>query len=377
MNLLVNLIPIKSGGGQQVATNFITQALKNKELSPFFLVTHNTHIHHVLLKNKYEKFYVIKNSLLSRFFFQLYTLNKIVLKNNIEVIYTMFGPGLHHKKIKSVTGCAYSNLFFPEINFWNSSSAMQKVKHYLIDKYRLVSTLKSDFIIFENESMQKRAVKLFNYPLHQTKLILPSISEYTREAKSETFSKRLEKLDKNKYHVLMLSGWHKNKNIEIVPHVLSKLKDEGINDVNFVITVPENHPESIKLLKEAQKNSVEQNISFFDQVLPSEVPFLFEKINAVALFSLLESFSNNIIEAWYFKKPLFISDEEWSRSICKQAGIYVDRESAKDISCKIINFRKSVQLQEDYIKNIEFMIKDYPNPKEKVSQQLSFLKTIK
>lgn len=48
MRLLVNLIPIKSGGGQQVASNFITQLLENKEFTPFFLVTENTHVHKIL-----------------------------------------------------------------------------------------------------------------------------------------------------------------------------------------------------------------------------------------------------------------------------------------------------------------------------------------
>ncbi|TVZ26044.1 hypothetical protein JM83_0990 [Gillisia sp. Hel_I_86] len=42
MNLLINLIPIKQGGGQQVASNFINQIIANPELSLFFLATEGT-----------------------------------------------------------------------------------------------------------------------------------------------------------------------------------------------------------------------------------------------------------------------------------------------------------------------------------------------
>ena len=377
MKILINLIPIKSGGGQQVASNFIIQVLKNNNFSPFFLVTENTHVHNVLLEINCKDIYVLKKGLHHRLIFQLFILKKVILRNNIEIIYTMFGPGLHYENVKSVTGCAYSNLFFPEIKFWQGYSYIKNIKLKLIDRYRLKSTLKSDFIIFENESMQKRATDLFKYPKEQTELILPSISAYPDSEISEEFNSRLKEIDTTKFNFLMLSGWHKNKNIEIVPQVISNLKKQGIEDVNFVITVPKHHPETLKLIEVAKKFSVEKNIIFFNQILPTEVPFLFDKIDAVALFSLLESFSNNIIESWYFKKPLFISDKEWSRAICKNAAIYVDRTNAAKIAKTIINFRSDNELQEEVNKNVELILEQYPNPKEKVNLQLDLLKTIR
>ena len=61
--------------------------------------------------------YAVKKGLLKRLSFQLFKLGRIIKKNNINIIYTMFGPGLNYRGVKSVTGCAYSNLFFPEIKF--------------------------------------------------------------------------------------------------------------------------------------------------------------------------------------------------------------------------------------------------------------------
>ena len=99
---------------------------------------------------------------------------------------------------------------------------LNKIKLKIIDTYRLKSTLNSDAIIFENKSMQLRANKLFNYPLAKTKLILPSISEYKSSNLEDT--SQFNEINKNHFNILMLTGWHKNKNLEIIPLIYRKIK---------------------------------------------------------------------------------------------------------------------------------------------------------
>lgn len=373
MKLLLNFIPIKKGGGQQVATNFVNQIVKYKNINLVFLVTEGTYIHS-LLKTKDLNIIEVKNNLFLRFLFQKFRLHNIVSEYNIDIIYTMFGPSIKSKNTLSVSGCAYSNIFFPEINFWNDHSFLNKIKLKIIDTYRLKSTLNSDAIIFENKSMQLRANELFNYPLAKTKLILPSISEY-KSSNLEDIS-QFNEINRNHFNILMLTGWHKNKNLEIIPLILEKLKNIGHNDVSFVVSVKNDHPNSIKLLNHARKLNVLENIILIGSVEPNYLPLLFKKINAVGLFSLLESFSNNIIEAWYFQKPLFISDLEWSRAICKNAAIYIDRVSAIDITDNIINYRNNKVLQQTIKTNAKSILTQYPSPDEKVKIQLNYLKQL-
>lgn len=373
MNILINLISIKKGGGQQVASNFVNQIFNEKDVSTIFLVSANTYIHQLLI-SKEAKIVPVPNRISGRIFFQVCKLRRVIKRNKIDVIYTMFGPGLHARNTLSITGCAYSNLFFPEIDFWSGYSFLQRVKLKLIDRYRLKSTLKSDAIIFENEAMMQRASSLFKFPAEKTVLILPSISEYklvTAESSHE-----MTKIKNRDFNIVLLTGWHKNKKIEIVPYILSELNKRNVYDVSFVITVPEDHPNSQKLQEVAQKLKVSDKIVFLNSVAPNNLPLLFKHVNALALFSLLESFSNNIIEAWHFKKPLFISDEEWSRAICKNAAVYVDRNSASDIANKIIIYRSSQEYKIELINEMGKILLDYPSPKQKVLLQLDFIKKI-
>jgi hypothetical protein len=372
--ILVNLIPIKQGGGQQVASNFVLQLRDRVDLDFYFLVSKNTYIHQKVKELELRNVIVVDNNYLKRIFFQLFIIPNIVKKENIQIIYTMFGPGISVKNTISVTGSAYSNIFFPEVDFWNGSSFFNKLKLKLVDYYRLKSTLNSDAIIFENESMQFRANKLFNFPLNKTKLILPSISKYNLSGNSPQH--QLKNINENHFNVLLLSGWQKNKNIEIIPYVLKELKKQNHNDVSFVISVDINHSDSIKLLTTAKRLNVSKNLILIGPVEPQNLPLIYNKIDAVGLFSLLESFSNNIIEAWYFGKPLFISDLEWARSICKNAAIYVERSSATDISSNITNYRNNKELQKKIKTNSKDILTQYPSPYEKVELQLQYLKEL-
>lgn len=375
-NILVNLIPIRKGGGQQVATNFVNHTQVNESLNFIFLVTQSTEIHKRLVELDNKNFITIESGYINRLKFNSIQLKKIIQENNIDIIYTLFGPSLRGYGVKTVTGCAYSNLFFPEINFWSGYSKTQRLKLKVIDFFRLKFTLRSDAIIFENAAMQIRAVDLFNYPRNKTTLILPSISDYDFQLPSKDLSDRLDKIDPSCFNILFLTGWHKNKNLQIIPRFLKELKKIGRENVNCVISVSDTHPESKKLLLHARQEGVEHRIIFVNSIYPNEVPHLYNRIDAVGLLSLLESFSNNIIESWFFEKILFITDAEWSRAICEDAAVYVDRDNALDIANKINAFLNDDFIRNKIQKNSKKILTKYPNPKEKVNLQLTFLQSI-
>lgn len=377
MKLLINLISIKSGGGQQVTSNFVQYVLKNKpSFEVFFLVTENTHIHQKLIESGLTNILVAPKSLSGRFIFINWRLKKILKNNGINMIYTLFGPGIKFKGIISVTGCAYSNIFFPEIKFWNYKNPLIKIKKKLIDHYRKTSIFKSDIIVFENVAMQRRAIELFNFPERKTKLILPSISNYSL-IKDEAIYHRLKVLPKNQFICLFLASWHPNKNLELVPDILLELKRKKCDNVCFVLTVSPEHTQSQELISRSKKLGVSEKIILFDSVKPDEVPLLLDKVNAIFLLSLLESFSNNIIEAWHFKLPLFISDEEWARALCADSAIYVSRNDPNRISDAIIEYINWPDDQKyRFINEAMNMLEVFPSAEEKVEQQFDLLKSI-
>lgn len=376
MIILINLISIKSGGGQQVASSFVMQSLRDPQNKFYYLVTKGTYLNYLLSNFPDSNYFEIERGIFNRIIFILFRFRRTLKRNSIDGIYTLFGPGIQIKNYKSITGCAYSNLFFPEIDFWKSYPLREKLIKKLIDKYRLLSILKSNAIIFENRAMEERAWSIYNYPASQTILILPSVSTYNLDTKDLTIQKKLSNISSSDFNMLMLTGWHKNKNIELVPFILKQLNLRNIWDVKFVISVSESEAESKKLKATAKDLGVAHQIIFLGKVHPTEIGSVYKRVDGVMLLSLLESFSNNIIEAWYFNKPLFISDQEWARSICDSAAIYVNRTDPNLIAEKIVEYRNSAKIQKKIAKRSKEILQEYPTPQEKYEMQINYIRKI-
>src|SRR5690606_10540600 len=128
MRILLNLIPIKKGGGLQVATNFLNQVSNRNDIEIVFVVIEGSQLHERLKQLSFANVITIKNSLFQRILFEKKTLHSITINWRIDIIFTLFGPGLYSPLIPTVTGSAYSNIFFPEIPFWEKYSIVERFK---------------------------------------------------------------------------------------------------------------------------------------------------------------------------------------------------------------------------------------------------------
>jgi len=369
MNILVNLSTLKKGGGQNVALNFLSSldTLNFENISFYFFVAEGSGSHQYLKSKKKVNFSVLPSNPLKRIFFELFLSKNILNKEKIDIIYTYFGIGLFTKKIPQVSGSADSNLYFPEINFWSHYKGLKRFKKRIIDLYRIWGLKRANAIIFENKVMEERSRKLFN--IKYTKFIMPSIS-------FDCENTNLRSLVKNKSKGLFLCGWQLNKNIMMIPEIASQLKKHDV-DFEFVITAPlDNSPEHIKFIKKVKFHNVENYINLVGTVNKHDLSSLYKSIDFVFLLSKLESFSNNIIESWYYKRLLIISDEIWARSICNESAIYVERDDSEVIANKIMEVLNNPKLENLVIHRASKMLLNYPSVNERTINEINYIKQI-
>ena len=228
---------------------------------------------------------------------------------------------------------------------------------------------KADALVFENPVMEQRVKKL--YKTKKTTYIKPSFN-FSVKSCSE-----LKKVKKRKILTgLFFCGWQLNKNIMIIPKLCHLLRKQKL-DFRFILTAPlDNSKEHKNFVRMLNKYQVLDMVEMIGQVQKDNIPDLYSKVDYVFLLSKLESFSNTILETWYFKKLLIASDELWSNSICLDAAVYVNRDSAAEISKKIISLYHNPEIGLKVIKNGSLLIKTYPNIGERIYQELNYVKDV-
>ena len=162
----------------------------------------------------------------------------------------------------------------------------------------------------------------------------------------------------------------------MIPKIASEFKKNNI-DFHFVITAnKDNSEDHLNFIAEVKKYDVLDCIDIIGTVKKTQIPSLLEQIDFIFLLSKLESFSNNIIEAWHFNKILVIADELWSKSICKDAAVYVDRNNEFDIYDKIQEVILNPNYKDKIIENGNFLLSQYPNINERTKQEIDYIKYV-
>lgn len=368
----MNFAQLKAGGGQNVALNFL-MGLSATSVAPhevLFLVARGSMPHKYLLQTRIFEFYVAPRNPIFRVVYELTILSLMIIFKRIDIIYTYFGYSMIIGRAKQVCGSADSNIYFPEINFWSHYSGIKKIKLKIIDGYRAWGVRRADALIFESQAMLDRAIDLFN--VKHAKYIRPSIA---LPDTNDVFTMP-EHASASTLKLLFLCGWQLNKNVMLIPEIAAEARRKSI-DMHIILTAPADNSgyhtifsEKLRLL------GVADMVSLVGPVAKSKLPSLYSQISVVALLSKLESFSNNIIESWYFKKPLLVSDDYWSRSICGDAAVYVSRDSAQEIvsalSRMTSDLNSTIKLIDSGIANLRL----YPAIQDRIKEELNYVEYV-
>jgi len=374
LNIILNFIPLKSGGGLQVGLDFLSQIPRYGRMHNWTLfATEGTPFADV----KDARGITVKligRRLAQRLLFEYITCREELEKARADVVYTQFGPHWPAAKVKNVVGCAYSNLFYPEIPFWSGLRFYEKAYRTFLDYMRLKRLMVADAIIFESETLAKRAVEMMRLPKHKVFCVKPSPSSIVGPGVyHEETEHRCRKIPEG-FRVLLLANYHKNKNIELLPGVAKILRDEfGERDIVFVITLSPSLRQTRNILKLSEELGIKDRIYNIGPVPPQGCSEVYRACDAVILPSRLESFSNNIAEAWIMKKPLLISDLDWARDLCGDGALYFRYKDVRDIAKKLFHLKYDSNLRNRLINGGRKSLEGYPTSKERFLQYLKII----
>lgn len=375
MNIVLNFIPLKKGGGVQVGLDFISQAIEyGKDHNWYLVASHGTPFASLKPTKNFKILKIIPNRVIDRLYFEYFSCKKVLQEIDADVVYTQFGPHWPGSGLPNIAGCAYSNLMYPEIDFWGKLPFLERLKKKVIDQFRLKRMLQADVVAFETEDLANRAINLYGMAKGRVHFVKPSVSSLVSPTSlHEDTALRCEKIPQG-YRILLLSGYHPNKNFELLPQIAHVLASKyKINNVVFVTTIPSEHFGAIGLARQSRELGVQDNIYNIGPIPYEGCCEIYKSCQAVILPSQLESFSNNIAEAWAMSKPLIISELDWAKSLCGDAAVYYKYNDAQDVAVKIQELLKNNGRYKEVTSRGENMLKKYSNSKERFFNYLNII----
>lgn len=328
--LIFNFVPIVSGGGLQNALSLISDI--PADLNCLFLVREGGALHKYCVDESLNCIVVGANKI-KRLIFEL----KIrTLFKRGDICFTLFGPppltAINY--LYNINGFAYSNILHKEIDFWWWCKPVEKIKKKLTDLYRAKITGSADEIIFETDLLLEKARNDVRFNSKKLHVVHMAPSKLVSRFRGST--DRNPKVKKTNFNILYLAGDHPNKRVSDLSRIAFILAKENI-EVCFNITLPEGSLLT-DIMSEATELGVKHYINNLGPIPQSEVGNTINSVDVMMNIAYLESFSNNVVEAWALSKPLIITDAEWARRSCHDAAVYVD----VDNNASVVNAFKRV-----------------------------------
>ena len=365
-----NFLYAPSGGGYQNSLSFVETLISlDFDFSNItFFVFSKTELETICKKHKIA-YKAISNTVLSKYRFELLACT-FVCKN--DVVFSLFGPpmlGMDNRSI-NIGGMAISNVLHKEIDFWGYLGRTSKAIKTIKDVYRKYRYRQLDYWIFETELLKEKAINEFKFPAKRTEVIkmTPSILVSPDRA-SETIleGKGVDLNVDNKF--LFLCGAHPNKRLHVLPELAKYLDGKGV-DFSFIFTLVENSYFS-DILVLARKLGVEKYFNNVGPVQPGEVASVISAVDFVCTFSLLESFSNNFVEAWAMRKPLIVTAKDWAEKSCGQAALYVNVDEQSELNQQVFSIINNVEAQQNAVESGLAQLSVHPTVEEKALKYIS------
>ena len=340
MNILLDFGAIVSGGGAQLALNFLDHMKKRggtAKHSFFLLIPETGPLADIDFSNQYSGIYKTPKPYFRRIIFEHTKLQNILKTNNIQRVYTFFGAGIPCPKgIESIVTVAYPIICYPDSPYWKYVPLKKKYPKLVVNYFRRKRLKASSRIIAETEVMKERLIRALNYNSQNINIIPPAPSEYVSPVEYNPNS------ETGKF--LFLSGCDPHKNLWILQNLAKDFVSKGWRDFKFILTVKKES--YINSLKEPADHEILNNhFEFVGTIHPREIQSVYAKCDFLMIPSDLESFSNNYMEAWKAGIPIIASNRDFAKHICGDSAIYIEPHDISATSSKLISVAKDNNLK--------------------------------
>jgi glycosyltransferase involved in cell wall biosynthesis len=370
MRLIINTAHQRFGGAVQVALSFINECIAFKE-----------HEYHVFLGPGVAKS-LDKDKFPTNFYFYDFdfgvidfkaikqiqrVLRKLEHTIKPEILFSSTGPTYYHSIAPQVIGFNLPLYIYPESPFVRDLSFTQKLKLWFKKQLHFYY-FKRDAVAYVVQTDDVNARVRIALGTKKVFTVTNNHSAYYLD-ESLTFPSKLPPRFDGEFRFLTLTSYYGHKNLEIIPKISKLLKDNGIHNVRFVLTIK---PEEAK-----NHGLTEGSIINVGPIKPFECPQLYRDCDAMFLPTLAECFSASYPEAMIMEKPIITTDLGFARGTCGNAALYFEPKNHHAAFEKILELINNDILYKQLVASGKKELNKFDAPRDRAAKYLEICEQFK
>lgn len=374
MRILINAISTKkhSGGAYQIAYNFLMKTMEHQEVEWVYVVSKDLDEIIPMPIKKCGNYFVFPTQpdFLHTYKKVKKELAELEETKNPDVIYSITAPSYFSFKTIEVMRFTMPWVTHPNKYSWSvlSWKAKMKMRIYCWNQRRMMR--KARYFITQTETTKNGILSITGVQSQNVKVVpnvLPAIFK--------TLPTTPQQQDENWIDIACVGNISAHKNLDIIPQVLVELKNIGIRNVRFRVTIP-----SGEFWDKLQRELI--NIGMKDRVVThgrcSQISLsqLYRSCQLCFLPTLLEVFSASTVEAMYFHLPIVATDFDFNREVMDDACLYYEPKNALEAAKKIKEYIVTPSLQQEMKEKMSERLKLYNDYDKHFNDILSFLKLV-
>lgn len=367
--ILINLVPVSTGGGLQNSLSFLLQLLQVRDQYKFRIICVSGGSIDKFCKTHKIDHECIRPGRLSRAYYEIVKGNEILRKYHAKLVFSIFGGApLFSPGVYKISGFAYSNIIQREVPFWKFLPPIKRLQKGVTDAFRRWLAESADEIILETDYLKARAegVLFKRAKLHVVKMA-PSLL-VTEGLRGQA------KPNKEFFDILYLAGPHPNKRIHLLGPIFARLNARN-GKFRLITTLPAGSPYLKQVERSFSENGCTDALHNIGPVTPDSVGRLIAGVDAMINVALLESFSNNWVEAWAADIPLITTNAEWAKSSCGDAAIYIDPTNPTASSDRLLSVLGDSEAVREMVAAGKRQLQSLPTTQERFSQYMRIIES--
>ena len=346
MRILINTISTKkhSGGAYQIAFNFISKTLEHDEVEWIYVVSKD--LDEILpneVKSK-EDYFVFPTQPDFRHSYKKVKqeLSELEQSLNPDIVYSITAPSYFAFKTTEVMRFTMPWVTHPNRYSWSVLSWKErlKMKIYCWNQRRMMR--KAHYFVTQSETTRQGILRITSANPENVKVVknvLPSIFK--------TLDNTPLPADENWIDIASVANDSKHKNLDIIPSVLDELKQLGINNVRFHVTLPDDCECWKDICDRLKQLGIENRVITHGRLSQRELSIMYRHCQICFLPTLLEVFSASTLEAMYFNLPTVATDFDFNKEVMADACLYYEPMNAKEAAMQIKRYIEDESLRNE------------------------------